>query len=79
VATLKQRTATTSFQWVKGHSGAEGNEESDKLAKEGALDPEPDHIDLAIPVKFDLQGAKLAAITQAIAYKGINSQKAAKP
>ncbi|KAN0115797.1 Ribonuclease H-like domain containing protein, partial [Russula decolorans] len=33
---LKSRTATTHFKWVKGHNGDHGNEESNRLAKEGA-------------------------------------------
>jgi ribonuclease HI len=33
---LKSKSAKTTFRWVKGHSGNLGNEESDKLAKEGA-------------------------------------------
>jgi ribonuclease HI len=34
---LRKRTAPTSFRWVKGHDGIEGNEESDCLAKEGTV------------------------------------------
>src|SRR6266851_5238574 len=39
---LKQRIAVTSFQWIKGHNGSQGNEGSDQLAKEGANKPLPD-------------------------------------
>jgi ribonuclease HI len=73
---LKRRTATTTFQWIKGHNGDVGNEESDRLAKEGANKIEPDALDLDIPKDFDLQGAKLTALTQATAYKGIQERKA---
>ena len=68
---LRKRSAPTSFQWVRGHSGVEGNEESDRLAKDGANKEAPDELNLDIPKEFDLQGAKLATMTQAKAYKGI--------
>ena len=68
---LKSQTATTHFQWVKGHNGDQGNKECDQLAKEGANKPLPDELDLSVPITFDLQGAKLATLTQAIAYRGI--------
>ena len=68
---LKRRSAPTIFEWVKGHKGVLGNEESDKLAKEGATKDAPDTLSLSIPEEFDLQGAKLATITQATAYRGI--------
>jgi ribonuclease HI/exonuclease III len=72
---LKRRTAETAFQWVKGHNGDLGNEESDRLAREGANKHAPDPIDMSIPKEFDLQGAKLATLTQALAYKGIKEQQ----
>jgi ribonuclease HI len=72
---LKQRSATTQFKWVKGHSGNQGNDESDALAKEGARKDLQDELDLSIPKEFDIQGAKLSTITQATAYRGIMERK----
>ena len=60
---------------MKGHQGELGNEQSDRLAKLGASKENEDEIILDIPDHFDIQGAKLSAITQAIAYKGIHERK----
>ena len=68
---LRKCSTPTSFQWVKGHSGVEGNEKSDQLAKDGANKIAQDELNLRIPKEFDLQGTKLVTLTQAIAYKGI--------
>ena len=73
---LKKCAAPTYFQWVKGHSRVEGNEECDRLAKEGANKDNPDELNLDVPIEFDLQGAKLATLTQVTAYKGIMEQRA---
>lgn len=59
------------MQWVKGHDGIEGNEGSDRLAKQGANKRLPDLLNLEIPTDFDIQGAKLPTLTQATAYRGI--------
>ena len=72
---LRRRTATTNFKWIKGHNGDPGNEQSDQLTKDGANKPEEDALSLEIPKEFDLQGAKLATITQATAYKGIRERR----
>lgn len=72
---LKRRSAVTTFQWVKAHNGDPGNEESDRLAKEGATKTAHDLLDLSISKEFDLQGAKLASISQALAYQGIQEKK----
>lgn len=72
---LRKRSAQTSFVWVKGNSGQIGNERADQLEREGAKKQNADHIDLSIPNEFNLQGARLSAITQSLAYKAIRKQK----
>ena len=68
---LRRRKAPTTFKWVKCHEGVEGNEQSDRLAKEGAAKLIPDPLDLSVPDNFNTQGAKLTTLTQEIAYNGI--------
>ena len=72
---LRQQTAPTRFKWVKGHNGELGNEQSDRLAKLGASKDTMDKISLDVPDHFNIQGAKLASMTQATAYKGIYEQE----
>ena len=76
---LRLRTAKTRFQWIKGHNGDQGNEESDSLAKRGATKQTIDILDLEIPIEFDVQGAKLATLMQAKAYRGILGKKKHEP
>ena len=76
---LRRRSTRTTFRWIKAHRGTLGNEESDRLAKEGAEKDEPDQLDLGIPPEFDLQGAKLRTIDQSTAYKGIIEQRPRPP
>jgi hypothetical protein len=71
--------APTFFEWVKGHNSDLGNEESNKMAKEGADKDEPDNLPLDIPPEYDLQGAKLATMTQALAHKGIHTKNTPLP
>ena len=72
---LRRRTARTTFKWIKGHTGDQGNEGSDQLAKEGANKEVDDPLDSTIPIEFDLHGAKLASLTQKDTYKGICGRK----
>jgi hypothetical protein len=44
------------------------------LAKEGAEKDVPDDLPLDIPPEYDLQGAKLATMTQALAHQGIRTK-----
>ncbi|KAI0053706.1 ribonuclease H-like protein [Auriscalpium vulgare] len=68
---MRIKSATVTFQWVKGHSGNAGNDGADEQADRGARKNRPDRIDLYIPPEWRLTGAKLATITQSIAYRGI--------
>jgi ribonuclease HI len=79
VARLRERTAPTTFQWVKGHFGIEGNEKADRLADEGRLKDSSPIVDLGIPRNLLVPGAKLKNITQSLAYRIIRDQKMDKP
>jgi ribonuclease HI len=70
-ARLSARQKKTTFKWVKGHSGVEGNEGADKLAGEAADLPTESNISMDIPPALKLTGAKLTSMTQALAYRGI--------
>ena len=72
---LRHQSAPTTFTWVKSHRGNQGNEESDRPAKEGANKQTPDELDLDIPDEFNIQGAKLRSMTQALTYKGVMEKR----
>ncbi|KAI0653669.1 hypothetical protein C8Q70DRAFT_927226 [Cubamyces menziesii] len=72
VALLRTRSATTTFRWVKGHSGDPGNDGADRLAKEGARKARP-HLPLHLPAprRFLKCGVEMASLTQSLAYRAI--------
>ncbi|KAL0566859.1 hypothetical protein V5O48_015140, partial [Marasmius crinis-equi] len=74
-ARLRARKAKTSFEWVKGHAGIEGNEEADELANAGRQKTAPDLIDMTVPPELHLSGAKLNALTQSLATRAIKESK----
>jgi len=75
VSHLHQRGATTTFKWTKGHPSLPGNVGADDLALQGALKTTFDVIDLSIDEKFDLTGAQLSGMSQAMAYQCIQELK----
>ena len=72
---MRHRSARMTLQWIKGHDRIQGNEESDTLAKQGMNKWNPDLLNLEIPKEFNIQGAKLSALMQATAYRGILERK----
>ncbi|KAL6306804.1 hypothetical protein BKA93DRAFT_728870 [Sparassis latifolia] len=74
-ATLHARAAPTTFEWTKGHSTSRGNNEADTLAGQAAQKLTPDTINVTIPNRFNLTGARMASLTQSLAYRGICSYK----
>ncbi|KAH8074950.1 hypothetical protein BXZ70DRAFT_902758 [Cristinia sonorae] len=78
VASMRMRQGTISIKWVKGHNGHLRNEGADRMAAIGAAKDRPDEVDLKIPAKFWITGAKLSALTQSLAYKAIREQKTAR-
>lgn len=75
IAKLRERGAETLFKWIKGHSGIHGNEMADLLAGRGAEKDTPDGMDLTIKEEFNITGAQLSTLTQALAYKALMERK----
>ncbi|KNZ73639.1 hypothetical protein J132_10494 [Termitomyces sp. J132] len=72
VAYLRKRKGIITLEKTKGYSGVEGNEGADAVADEEVHRPNPDpSINLEIPAVLNVQGAKLAAVSQAMIYKGM--------
>lgn len=79
VAKMRKRAAPVALEWVKGHAGIIGNEKADGQAGRGANDPTPTALDLNIDPDFNLTGARIASLTQALAYAGIREKKVPQP
>ncbi|KAI1789413.1 hypothetical protein LXA43DRAFT_892865 [Ganoderma leucocontextum] len=78
VARLRARSAATTFRWIKGHAGIEGNEGADELAKKAV--ESGTEVDLPRPrLEYLRRGACLRQLTQSRAYAGIRINKTAEP
>ena len=76
---LDTRGGKTYFQWVKGLSNNPGNDGADKKPSEGAHKENADSIELKVSKEYKLQGARLAIMTQKLAYNWITQLKEIKP
>ncbi|KAH9910803.1 uncharacterized protein BXZ73DRAFT_57709 [Epithele typhae] len=75
VAELRQRRGHTAFQWVKGHQGHDLNELADELAGKAAEKSRGNRVSTKVPDRLVVTGARLDAMTQALAYKAIRQRR----
>ena len=71
-AWVRFQSNTTKMTWVKGHSSIRGNDEADKLAREGTNKDPPQHeTELNAPENTIPSGAKLSTLSQKDFYRGV--------
>jgi hypothetical protein len=68
VSHMRARGAITTFTRDQGQAG---NDNANKLAKDGIQRTSYNHLDLALNNKFNLTGAQLSTMSQAMVYQGI--------
>ncbi|KAF8909537.1 hypothetical protein CPB85DRAFT_1221995 [Mucidula mucida] len=75
VAKFRERKNVSTLKWVKGHNGHEGNKIADLLANNGAYMEDDEPLNLEIPRSLQVTGAKLAKLTQKLAYQAFRSRE----